>query len=42
MVSANPADEVLACALVPGTTRAWGAGKAAAPQGSAAAAYRTR
>jgi hypothetical protein len=41
MVSANPADEVLACALVPGTARAWGAGKAAAPQGSAAAAYRT-
>ncbi len=41
MVSANPADEVLACALVPGP-RTWGAGKAAAPQGSAAAAYRTR
>jgi hypothetical protein len=40
-VSANPADEVLACALTPGTRRAWGAGKAAAPQGSAAAAYRT-
>ncbi len=40
-VSGNAADEVLACALVPGTVRAWGAGKAVAPQGSAAAAYRT-
>jgi hypothetical protein len=40
LVSQNAANEVFACALVPGTTRAWGAGKAAAPQGSAAAAYR--
>ena len=39
-VNSDPADEVLACALVPGTTTAWGAGKAAAPQGSAAAGYR--
>lgn len=41
LVSHNAANEVLACALVPGTRRAWGAGKAAAPSGSAAAAYRT-
>jgi len=40
VVSHNAANEVLACALTPGTTRAWGAGKASAPQGSAAAAYR--
>jgi hypothetical protein len=40
-VSPNSADQVLACALVPGTVRAWGAGKASAPRGSAAAAYRT-
>ena len=40
-VSQTGADRVLACALVPGTVRAWGAGMAAAPQGRAAAAYRT-
>jgi hypothetical protein len=40
VVSSNAADEVLACALVPGTARTWGAGKVAAPLGSAAAAYR--
>ena len=40
-VSRNAANQVLACALVPGTVRAWGAGKATAPHGSAAAAYRT-
>ena len=40
VVSSNAADEVLACGLVPGTARTWGAGKAAAPLGSAAAAYR--
>lgn len=40
LVSSKAADEVLACALAPGTSRAWGAGKAAAPHGSAAAAYR--
>jgi hypothetical protein len=40
-VSKNAANRVLACALVPGTVRAWGAGKASAPRGSAAAAYRT-
>jgi len=40
VVSSSPADQILACALEPGTTRAWGAGKAAAPQGSAAAGYR--
>jgi hypothetical protein len=40
VVSQNTANEILACALVPRTTRAWGAGKASAPQGSAAAAYR--
>jgi hypothetical protein len=39
-VSHNVADRVLACALVPGTVRAWGAGQSAAPSGSAAAAYR--
>jgi hypothetical protein len=33
------ADEVLACALVPGTKAAWGAGKSAAPAGAAAAVY---
>jgi len=41
LVSHNAANQVLACALVPGTMQAWGAGKAAAPQGSAAAAYHT-
>jgi hypothetical protein len=40
-VSRNAANRVMACALVPGTVRAWGAGKASAPRGSAAAAYRT-
>jgi hypothetical protein len=40
-VSQNVANKVLACALVPGTLRAWGAGTAVAPSGSAAAAYRT-
>jgi hypothetical protein len=40
-VSRNAANQVLACALVPGTVRAWGAGKSVAPSGSAAAAYRT-
>ena len=39
-VSSRPADRVLACGLVPGTTVAWGAGQSSAPQGSAAAAYR--
>ena len=38
-VSSTSADEVLACALVPGRVAAWGAGKAAAPDGTAAAAY---
>jgi hypothetical protein len=40
VVSSNAANEILACGLVPGTARAWGAGQAAAPRGSAAAAYR--
>jgi len=40
VVSSKAADEILACALIRGTQRAWGAGQAAAPQGSAAAAYR--
>ncbi len=39
-VSSDPANEVLACALAPGTTTAWGAGRAVAPRGSAAAGYR--
>lgn len=38
-VSSTSADEVLACALVPGRTATWGAGKASAPSGTAAAAY---
>lgn len=38
-VSSTSADEVFACALLPGRTAAWGAGKASAPAGSAAAAY---
>jgi hypothetical protein len=38
-VHATSADEVLACALVPGTSAVFGAGKAAAPAGSAAAVY---
>lgn len=41
VLPASAGNKVLACALVPRTTRAWGAGKAGAPQGSAAAAYRT-
>ncbi len=32
VVSSDPADQVLACALIPGTQRTWGAGQAAAPQ----------
>ena len=40
VVSSKAANAVLACALVRGTQRAWGAGKAVAPHGSAAAAYR--
>lgn len=38
-VSSTSADEVLACALVPRSTATWGAGKASAPQGTAAAAF---
>lgn len=38
-VHATSADEVLACARVPGTQAVFGAGKAAAPAGSAAAVY---
>ncbi len=41
VVSSNAANAVLSCGLVPGTKRTWGAGKAAAPLGSAAAAYRS-
>lgn len=42
-VSKNTADEVLACALVPGRRAAWGAGQAEGPEGkgTAAAAYGT-
>ena len=40
VVSRNPANQVLSCALVSGTTHAWGAGKSTAPGGSAAAGYR--
>jgi len=40
VVSAKAANEILACALIRGTASAWGAGKATAPQGSAAAVYR--
>jgi hypothetical protein len=43
-VGSSAKDEVLACAWVPGTTAAWGAGKAAPPPGAtgtAAAAYGT-
>jgi hypothetical protein len=42
-VSTNKADEVLACAQVPGRKAAWGAGQADGPQGkgTAAAAYGT-
>jgi len=38
-VSSTSADEVLSCALLPGRKAAWGAGKASAPVGTAAAAY---
>jgi hypothetical protein len=38
-VSSSSANEIVACALVPGGQSAWGAGKAAAPRGTAAAAY---
>jgi len=38
-VHATSSNEVLACALVPGTSAVFGAGKAAAPAGSAAAVY---
>ncbi len=39
-VSSTSANEVLACALIPGTTHNWGAGKSAAPDdGTAAAVY---
>ncbi len=38
-VGTTSASEVLACALLPRTTAAWGAGKAPAPNGSAAAVY---
>lgn len=38
-VHATSANEVLACAVVPGTSAVFGAGKSAAPAGSAAAVY---
>jgi hypothetical protein len=38
-VSSTSADQVLACARLPGRTAIWGAGKSSAPAGSAAAAY---
>jgi hypothetical protein len=38
-VSSTSADEVLSCAQLPGRTAIWGAGKASAPTGTAAAAY---
>jgi hypothetical protein len=38
-VSNTSANEVLGCAAIPGTTSAWGAGKSAAPKGTAAAVY---
>jgi hypothetical protein len=38
-VGGTSASQVLACALLPHTTSAWGAGKAPAPNGSAAAVY---
>jgi hypothetical protein len=38
-VGSTPASQVLACAQLPGTTAAWGAGIAPAPSGSAAAVY---
>jgi hypothetical protein len=39
-VSSSSANEVLACVFDPGAQSPWGAGRAAAPQGSAAAVYR--
>ena len=39
VVSTSAASRVLACALVPGSSRTWGAGQTTAPRGSAAAAY---
>ena len=38
-VSQTSANEVLGCASIPRTTSAWGAGKSAAPAGTAAAVY---
>ncbi len=38
-VGRTSASQVLACALLPGRTSTWGAGKAPAPSGSAAAVY---
>jgi hypothetical protein len=38
-VASTSADEVLACTHIPGRNATWGAGKAVAPQGTAAAAY---
>ena len=40
VVSEKPANQILSCALVSGTTHVWGAGKSSAPGGSAAAGYR--
>lgn len=40
VIGTHAADQLLACGLIPGTRRVWGAGQAAAPQGTAAAAYR--
>jgi hypothetical protein len=39
-VSSHAADKVLACSLLAGTQRTWGAGQAEAPRGTAAAGYR--
>jgi hypothetical protein len=38
-IGSSPADQVVACALVPGSASAWGAGKSSAIAGTAAAAY---
>ena len=38
-VGRSSANEVLGCAAIPGTKSAWGAGKSAAPAGTAAAVY---
>jgi len=38
-VSSTSANEVFACALIPGTKSAWGVGRASAPKGTAAAVY---